>query len=166
MSLLILEEADVTATVAKLYDQRAAPRHTVDVDGTLRDDANRPYEIVVADLSITGFRIPGSEDLEIPSRIGLGLTGLGGRSAQVVRRDDQGWYGCVFDVPLTESELNGIVFGSPRSTVVPLPWVPDPVLDAPSFMDERLSPRVKGLIILSMTSAGWIGLIAAVWSVW
>ncbi|WP_409349181.1 PilZ domain-containing protein [Sphingomonas sp. BK481] len=153
----------MTATVAKLYDQRTAPRHSVGLDGTLRDDNNRPYEVVVSDLSLTGFVIPGSANLKIPSRIGLGLTGLGGRSAQVVRKDGQGWYGCVFDVPLTDAELNSVVVEKPKSTVVSLPWTPDPILDAPSFRDERLSPLVKVLIIAGATGALWGGLAAAVW---
>jgi hypothetical protein len=149
----------LTATMAELYDKRTAPRHSVNVDGTLRDDAHRPYEIVVADLSLTGFRIPGSANLDVFSRIGLGLTGLGGRSAQVVRQDEQGWFGCVFDVPLTASELKGIVAGQPKSTVVPLPQTSDLSLEAPSYSYEAFSPRVKAWLVVATSAVLWSGLV-------
>jgi hypothetical protein len=153
----------VTATVAKLFDQRTAPRHPVNVDGTLRDVANHPHEISVADLSQTGFRIPGTADLAVFSRIGLGLTGLGGRSAQVVRRDEQGWYGCMFDVPLTVSELSVVLSQRPSPNVVPLPWFPDPILDAPSEPYGSLSIRTKALIITLIAIVLWGGLSSIVW---
>lgn len=155
----------MTATVAKLFDQRTAHRHPVNVDGTLRDVANQPHEILVADLSRTGFRIPGTADLAVFSRIGLGLTGLGGRSAQVVRRDDQGWYGCTFDVPLTASELSAVLSQQSLPNIVTLPWLPDPILDAPSEPYELLSIRTKALIIISTIIVLWAVLSTAIWSI-
>lgn len=149
----------MTATVAELYDQRTAPRHSINVDGTLRDDAQRPHEIVVADLSLTGFCIPGSANLDVFSRIGLGLTGLGGRSAQVVRQDEQGWFGCVFDVPLTASELNLIVAGQPASTVVTLPRTSDLTLEEPLYSSKAFSSRTKAWLVVATSAVLWSGLI-------
>lgn len=154
----------MTATVAKLFDQRTAPRHPVDVDGTLRDTENEPHEVVVVDLSLTGFRIPGATDVAVFSRIGLGLTGLGSRSAKVVRRDEQGWYGCTFDVPLTASELRRVVSEKPVSTVVSMPWSPDPILDCPSTGVKLFSSRTKAWIIICISLSLWTGLSAAAWA--
>ena len=109
----------MSAVVARLYDFRSCARHTVKIDGTLRDQRNRPSDVTVEDLSLTGFRVPSHALITVGQIIFLGLSGIGARSAIVVRIDSECVIGCEFEAPLTADEL-AVVLTEAQSTVISL----------------------------------------------
>ncbi len=105
------------AVTAKLYreqDERIADRQTVNLGATLRRDDQRPVDIMVDDLSATGFRMFSDEPIAIDATVTVGIAGLGRHTARVVRRDGQ-HYGCRFVVPLA---IDAVDVTAPAQTIV------------------------------------------------
>ena len=97
--------------VAKLYnDDRLAERYPVTLDGTLRNPQAEPQDVVIDDLSVTGFRTASAYGLAVGDVITLGVFGVGLRNARV-RRESGGNYGCQFLQPLSVAELNVALAG-------------------------------------------------------
>lgn len=93
------------ALAAKLYrDERMADRQTVNLDATLRKPDDRPVDILVEDLSETGFRMAGATALALDALVTVGISGIGRREARVVRRSAD-HYGCEFLVPIAAAEI-------------------------------------------------------------
>jgi hypothetical protein len=93
------------ALAAKLYrDDRLADRQTVNLDATLRTPDQRPVDILIEDLSATGFRMGGSDTLALNSIVSVGISGIGRRDARIVRRSDD-HYGCEFLTPIGAAEI-------------------------------------------------------------
>lgn len=154
------------ALTAKLYredDNRTAERHPVHLDATLRVDDHRPIDVMVDQLSATGFRMSCAESLPIGAPVSLGVAGLGRQTAHVVRRAGDR-YGCRFDRPLAQHPL---ALQANPSTVVQAEFGPPEMVQhltvetPPLDAFEQQVRRFRGVIILSGLVLPWIGLVAA-----
>jgi hypothetical protein len=154
----------LTAQLFRADDERTADRLPVNLDGTLRQpDDQRPVDVVIDDLSATGFRMTCGERLPVNAVITVGIAGLGRHTARIVRAID-GQYGCRFLTPVDIAEPITVqpqtivagAFGGPGTS-----WTADqdtPPLDA---FEQRLR-RVRGPIIVTGLIVPWlvIGAIA------
>lgn len=149
------------AFVAKLYhDIRAAERYPVVLDGTLRNARAEPQDVVIDDLSATGFRTTTASNVTVGEDITLGVFGVGLRAARVLRETDTG-YGCQFLVPLTADELatalSGLTPPEPVRLDVGLRTAADPD-GAEQDIGEpwSLSPRGRVLAIATIAIVPWL----------
>lgn len=154
------------ALVAKLYnDDRLAERYAVRLDGTLRNTNAVPQDVVIDDLSATGFRTTSATGLSINDVITLGIFGVGLRSAQVSRESDDS-YGCQFLEPLTAQELSFALQGITPPDPIPIPGQPQTGAPVKAFAlldnEGRLSPRLRLLSITAVAVIPWI-VIAVLW---
>jgi len=147
--------------VAKLYqDDRLAERHAVTLDGTLRDAQAEPHDVVIDDLSATGFRTVAIAGVAVGDVITLGIFGIGLRSAAVLRESD-GHYGCQFFVPLNASELSFALAGLSPPDPLPLPGTalfPAAGASEPQAGEWSLSARARILTVLAAGTLPWLGL--------
>ncbi len=146
--------------VAKLYqDDRLAERHAVTLDGTLRDAQAEPHDVVIDDLSATGFRTAAIAGVAVGDVITLGIFGIGLRSAAVLRESDR-HYGCQFFVPLNASELAFALAGLTPPDPLPLHGAalfPTGAGEAQAS-EWSLSMRARILTILAAGTLPWLGL--------
>jgi hypothetical protein len=83
-----------------LTDQRRGlDRRKVARDSTLRTHPQLPIDVLVCDLSQTGFSFLYNGPIALDAPVNIGLPGIGSAAARVVRRQGD-TYGCEFDVPL------------------------------------------------------------------
>ena len=68
-------------------NQRASLRKSIVRASTLRIDAALPMDVVVEDLSITGFRYSSEEPVAAGELVRVGLAGSGQADAKVIWRD-------------------------------------------------------------------------------
>ena len=102
------------------------------VDATLRaSDDGQPLDVLIYDLSMTGFRMETSEAIDLESMIWIGIAGTRVNAAVVSRRGPTG-YGCEFVAPITFYQLTEAL--NPAPTVVSLDRAspPDPPESAPA----------------------------------
>lgn len=92
-------------------DQRGAVRFPVGTESTLRGADGRPIDVVVDNLSRTGFLFVADAEIAAGSLIAIGLSGAGAREAQVVWRDGNR-HGCEFLMPLPQSAMARAFKGS------------------------------------------------------
>jgi hypothetical protein len=78
-------------------------RIAVNSGATLRDPSGQPDDVVVCDLSGTGFRLSGERTLSSDGDVTLGIGGIV-RTARIVRETDTG-YGFAFAQPLSDAQL-------------------------------------------------------------
>jgi hypothetical protein len=155
------------AVIAALYrDGRSAERHAVSLDGTLRDPEWNPYDVVVEDLSSSGFRMPARADLEVGAYVSLGLPGVGICPARVVRQAGDR-YGCAFLVPLNSAELGSAITGTVMRPVsigaqMRRSFV-EPKLDGAT--DERFSGAKRLTIILGLLATTWAAAFAGAFAI-
>ena len=111
------------ALIARVYrsdpdERRGATRYPVLVDATLRAaDDGQPLDVLIYDLSMTGFRMETSETLDPEATIWIGIAGTRVNAAVVSRRGPNG-YGCEFVTPITFYQLTEAL--NPEPTVVSL----------------------------------------------
>jgi hypothetical protein len=111
------------ALIARVYrsdpdERRGATRYPVLVDATLRAaDDGQPLDVLIYDLSMTGFRMETSETLDPEAMIWIGIAGTRVNAAVVSRRGPNG-YGCEFVMPITFYQLTEAL--NPEQTVVSL----------------------------------------------
>lgn len=90
-------------------DQRAAPRHKVQVTrATVRQIGQKAVEAVLMDLSIFGCRVSSHERFEKGDRVFVRFAGSMPLAAQVIWSED-GETGCRFDKPLERSLLRSLI---------------------------------------------------------
>ncbi len=152
------------AWVAQLYsdDVRGAERRSVEIDGTLRGPARTPHDVLVTDLSASGFRIPAAVALPVGSQVTLGLSGVGARAARVVRVTDGGELGCEFVSPLSPQELSLALAG--RQALIPFPIAYDPIASDDLYADElpevtRFPGPVRVAILIGGGILAWAATI-------
>ncbi len=105
----------LTAQLFRADDERASDRQPVNLDGTLRQkDDHRPVDVMIEDLSSTGFRMSCSEKLSLDSTVSVGIAGLGRHTARVVRSANP-YYGCRFVTPV---DLSALDTSAPPQTIV------------------------------------------------
>lgn len=153
------------ALAAKLYrDERMADRQTVNLDATLRKPDDRPVDILVEDLSATGFRMTGADALSLDALVTVGISGVGRREARVVRRSDD-HYGCEFLVPIGAEEIAraqtvDTIFHADFGTGA----VPQPELPLDDF--ELGIRKVRGPILIAGAVLPWLLIGAAAHALW
>ena len=140
--------------VAKLYDDdRLAERYPVMLDGTLRNSEAEPHDVIIDDLSASGFRTGIPMGLVVGDVITLGIFGVGLRPARVLR-DSDGYYGCQFFKPLSDEELAAALCGltPPEPVLLHQRAAADRIVGPEGREAEwSLSPRLR---ILSIAMAG------------
>lgn len=148
------------AMLAHLYDSgRAAERHALDADATLRGEDQLPIDILVADLSATGCLFVCAEELAPDAEITIGIAGVGRRQARIVRALGQR-YGCAFAVALTEAEAAAARTAS-GGTIVDFPVWPHPSTEEDLPSVAKLSGRVRLAVLAGVTAAGWSAVVLA-----
>ena len=146
------------ALAAKLYrDERTADRQAVSLDATLRKPDQRPVDILIEDLSATGFRMTTKEAISLDDAISIGISGIGRRDARIVRRSGSS-YGCEFVVSVDRAEIER---AQTVETIVradfgtmPVVTAEDPPLDA---VEHRIR-RIRGPILAVATAAPWVAI--------
>ena len=114
------ETMPLAATI-DLLDRELSDRATrisVERGSTLRDDGGAPHEVLVHDLSRTGFRFSSSSHIPVGASVRLGLAGPGSANARVVRRDGDD-HGCEFHWPLTAAQLDSAFTCAEVSGITP-----------------------------------------------
>lgn len=129
---------------------RADARHAVEKNSTVRDRAGTPYDVVLENLSRTGFRIRSRYRLVPDDEIVVGLAGVGTREATVVWSKDQ-YAGCQFRHPISQEDVNGLLRAA--DVVVVGPFTRN--LAVPPF-----SKRRRAAIITVAAIAAWLIFIA------
>lgn len=154
------------AIAAHLYrDSRWADRHSVEIDATLRDPAWSPVDVIVEDLSDSGFRVLAATELPIGAEIGLGLSGVGLRPARVVRHAGNPYvYGCEFLSPLTKVELQAAIEATPLDPIA-LPFAARAPDVATQEAAERLPLPTRMLVIAAAAVGAWALLISLGWAI-
>jgi hypothetical protein len=148
------------ASLTKLNHQaRRAERQRVAIGSTLRNAAAEPFDVMIEDLSATGFRVPAVADLAIGDMITLGIPGVGLRRAVVVRASDD-TYGCQFLEPIEASALSAATDGVINSTIlfpfgtsIDIP-LPDPVIKSYAW-------RIRVMILIGVALVCWMMIFGA-----
>lgn len=152
------------AITAKLIsDDRTAERFTVELDATVRNAAARPYDVVVEDLSATGFRMAGGPVMGIGDPVLIGFAGIGVQAARLTRVHDDS-YGCEFLQPLRPTDLSTALRAVP-TTPIAFPKLPTQawLADAPEPHVESYSLRTKLALVVSVPATLWAVIIGAYW---
>lgn len=147
------------ALVAKLFSNvRAAERYSVSIDGTLRNARAEPQDVVIDDLSATGFRTNAGLNVAVDDEITLGVFGVGLRAARVLRACDDG-FGCQFLVPLNQSELASALGGLTPPEPIRLPVANlTRAVGAGAVVEAEwsLSPRLRVATIVAVGVVPWL----------
>lgn len=151
------------AVTAALYeDVRLAERHSVSLDGTMRDTDRTPHDVVIEDLSLTGFRVPTGANLNLTDLISLGLPGVGKRPARVIWKAGERC-GCTFLDPLTDAELRAALAGPVLQPVSIGAQMARPL--TVSRIDEPVVPELsrftRVVVITGLVAASWAATIGA-----
>ena len=154
------------ALMAQLVrDIRGAERESLDVAGTLRHVRNGPIDVVVEDLSATGFRVRTQVRLDLHEKVTVGIPGVGQRSAYVVRETPDG-FGCEFvtaidpqlvSAPSTARSVVEVDFGGQLNPALVEQWS-----RANPPQVERLSRGQRFLIVGGLGVAGWLTVLGLI----
>lgn len=141
-------------------DGRAAERHPLEADATLRTPEQAPADILIVNLSATGCLFVCATPIETGVDVTIGIAGLGRRAVRIRRREDTR-YGAEFVAPLDAADI-AAVLDAPADTVVSLqPWGATPIVTEAPPAAAKL-PRAYRLAVLgAMTVATWLVLLAA-----
>ena len=112
------------ALIARVYrsdpdERRGAVRYPIEVGATLRRAEGEPIDVLIYDLSLTGFRMETPEALDLDEPVWIGIAGTRVNAALVARRGPTG-YGCEFATPITLGQLKSAL--SPARIVQELDW--------------------------------------------
>jgi hypothetical protein len=153
---------------ATLTTMRDAARQPVELRGTLRDPGELPRDVVILDVSVSGFRaeLPGDVTIEPGTRVRIAASAFGVHEAIAVRGGEEGGYGFAFTRPIAPAALSDLD-GDTRSSVTPfpnppLPFAAIPALEAVADEMPRISARASLAIMVGISCALWIALAAIV----
>lgn len=140
-------------------DARRAQRRRLQLGTVL---AGSDQEVIVRDLSVTGFRIETSADLATGEMLEIELPRCGPTPACVVWRDDR-TYGCVFPVRIPSAAISAAVL---RSSMLPqfAPVEPFGTLEPPTEQLElgvRTSSLAKFVAIVGGSILLWVAIFGA-----
>lgn len=146
---------------AALYREvRESERHAVALDGTLRDPEWKPHDVVVENLSSTGFRVPTETGLHVGAFVSLGLAGVGMCPARVVRLAD-GQIGCTFLVPLGKGELKAALDATSLRPIdlsrIAKALLPEP--EGKRVLDTRAPQLIRFVAVTGLAAASWAAAI-------
>lgn len=141
-------------------DGRSAERKRAGRGATLRDAVYRPIDIVIADLSATGFGMTTAEDLAVGSYVNLSLAGICKRDVRVVRRYGMN-YGCEFIQPLSPADLDlalkaGVVVGASFAIGDGSERATQAAGDGRAF---KASPRIRALVLVATVAVLWLAVL-------
>jgi len=143
----------ITATL--INDDRSAERFTVELDATIRNVAARPYDVVIDDLSATGFRMTGGPAMKVGDIISIGFSGIGIQAARLTRIHENN-YGCEFLLPLTSADLYTARHSAPLEPIT-FPSLLDQasLANAPEPYVKPYSPQTKLTLAIAIPIALW-----------
>jgi hypothetical protein len=148
-----------------IRDSREGKREAVDVAGTLRHVRNVPIDVIVEDLSTTGFRVRTDARLGLDEKVTVGIPGVGQHAASVVRRTSDG-FGCEFITPIAPQHVSApsyarsvveVDFGGQLDPVTVSEWSR---ANPPEV--QRLSRGRRLLIVGGLGVAGWLAVLGIV----
>ncbi|HEX8445353.1 MAG TPA: PilZ domain-containing protein [Sphingomonas sp.] len=135
-------------------DRRDADRRPVDRPSTFRPDSAAPVDVVVHDLSATGFRVAIDNPPLIGTAVSIGLPGLGRRTGTVTRLTADG-AACQFTTPLDIASVTQ-AFAVDPVVIGPFIALPTPDLDLDHEPHvDKWHPALRLTLILAITSAAW-----------
>lgn len=150
---------------ATLTTMRDAARQPVELRGTLRDSSELPRDVVILDVSTTGFRaeLPADVTIEPGMRVRIAASSLGVHEAVAVRGGEDEGYGFAFARPIMLNDLDG----AQPSSVTPFPGAPLPAMPAADIAAApagrpRISARASLAIMVGISCALWLALAAIV----
>jgi hypothetical protein len=153
---------------ATLTTMRDAARQPVELRGTLRDPGELPRDVVILDVSASGFRaeLPDDATIQPGTRVRIAASAFGVHDAIAIRSDDGGAYGFAFTRPLPSAALQGLS-QEQLSSVTPFPIVarPSPVAAMPAVQADappRISARASLAIMIGISCGLWIALATVV----
>ena len=134
---------------------RSSIRHKVERWSTLRASDGKPQDVTIDDLSLTGFRMSGADDMNQGDLIMVGLAGVGAREASVAWVGD-GTAGCSFSSPITPLQFEMTISAN---TVVEAdfgPYTPSAheICESEGFR-RTMSDRRALAIIFAAALAAW-----------
>jgi hypothetical protein len=147
-----------------INDDRSAERFQVELDATVRNAAARPYDVVVEDLSATGFRMVGSPAMTVGDRMSIGFAGIGVQPARLTRMHADS-YGCEFVRPLSLAELSTALRAAPVEPIA-FPTLPTRawLADAPEPHVEPYSPQTKLALAIIVPATLWAVIAGIFWA--
>lgn len=149
-------------TAQLVRDDRRADRETLDVAGTLRHVRNVPIDVIVEDLSATGFRMRTQATLNLQEKVTIGIPGIGQRAAYVVRHTAEG-FGCEFveaidprlvTIPSTAQSVVEADFGGQLDPSLVHEWS-----RANPPQVERFPQGRRLLLVGGLGVAGWLAVL-------
>ncbi|TPG16464.1 hypothetical protein EAH87_14670 [Sphingomonas koreensis] len=130
--------------------RRSAERQPKQQASTLRSRDQQPIDVLVADISTTGFGVLSGMAFEVGDEVTLGLPGYGSFEARVVRRYGD-LYGCQFAQPITAAMADDVFA---KQVVAQLR--PDGITLPSRILSDRKWPlAARGWVLLGFTTAAW-----------
>jgi hypothetical protein len=150
-------------------NRRAWVRKSIVRSSTLRIDATLPMDVVVEDLSITGFRYSSEEPVAAGELVSVGLAGSGQADARVIWRDGAR-HGARFTKALAQSTIDAAFTNDQAGITATIAREPN-MLQATACLESltqedalgqptwRIAPYIS--FILAMLAGGLIWKILA-----
>jgi hypothetical protein len=91
----------------------------MEIGATLRSAEGEPIDVLIYDLSLTGFRMETPAALDLEESVWIGIGGTRVNAALVARRGPTG-YGCEFVTPITLAQLKSAL--NPGKIIHQLDW--------------------------------------------
>ena len=112
------------ALIARVYrsepvERRRAVRYPMEVGATLRGVEGEPIDVLIYELSLTGFRMETPAALDLEESVWICIGGTQVNAALVARRGPTG-YGCEFVTPITMAQLKSAL--NPGKIIHQLDW--------------------------------------------
>lgn len=134
-------------------------RLPVNANSTVRGTDRMPRDVLVEDLSATGFRFRSPERFAIGSGLHLGLAGAGRAQARIVRVEADA-YGCEFTVPLTTAQLAGAFSGG---SVLTRDFAGTQTMTLLPYEDRRYPGAARLLVLAAGAALSWGAALAIGW---
>lgn len=143
----------ITAQI--ISDDRSSERFQAGLNATLRDQVTRPHDVIIEDLSLTGFRLSSGPVMTLASEASIGFAGIGVHQARVTRQEGD-VYGCEFVTPITQAMLTRALTAGPMAPIA-FPTASEPSLldHVPEPYVEPYSGRTKMAVAVVAAATGW-----------
>lgn len=129
-------------------------RVAIGLPSTVRAGDLNPRDVVVEDLSSSGFRFRSDQPLAIGAMLHVGLVGGGMAQARVVRTDDD-QHGCKFVRPLSDEQLREAFSPATVLTGVFPERYATPVI---AYEEEKWPGAVRLSVMLGGSALCWAAL--------